>query len=307
MTQTGFAAEQLLSLATSGNLAHNGQKCDGIPTHGEWAIEPKFDGWCLFAHVRDGKVGFYSRTGKPYSGKLPLVEAELLEHFPAGTWLAGEAVAIRATADGSVVNEWSDAQTALTTHGATAAAGRITYMVFDLIAHRGIDARPLPYAKRRKLLEKAFEGKALKRVALTPSFPATPGRHEHLVSVGFEGSMLKQTTASYASGKRGHGILKWKVTVTEDVVVMGFKPGENSFEGMVGAVVFGQYKDGVLVERGRCSGMDMRTRQDMTKHPEKWLGAVIEVRHMGQMKDGWRHPQMRRRRDDKEALQCDWT
>jgi ATP-dependent DNA ligase len=97
-----------------------------------------------------------------------------------------------------------------------------------------------------------------------------------------------------------------KPQTTIDAVIMGFKPGENGFSGLVGAVVFGQYdENGTLVERGRCSGMDMRTRIDMTQNFEsKWMGAVVEIAHMGvSIGEGesgrFRHPQFKRRRTDK--------
>jgi hypothetical protein len=40
---------------------------------------------------------------------------------------------------------------------------------------------------------------------------------------------------------------------------------------------------------------------EATEHPERWLGAILEVRHHGISKDGIpRHPQFSRRRTDLE-------
>lgn len=299
---------ELTTFAQTGGLAHNGESVTAVPATGEWVMEPKLDGWRLIAHVRESDVCFYSRSGKTYNGKLPMVEAELLEHFPADTWLDGEAVAITVAADGKVINEWSKAQSVLTTAGAHGAADKITYMVFDLIAHRGIDARPLAFQNRRKLMEKAISGKGMTHVMLVPQFEATAERHTALVAIGFEGSMLKRLDAKYASGRRGHGLAKWKAVQTADAVVIGFQPGKSSFAGMVGAIRFGQVaEDGMLRERGKCSGMDMQTRMDMTNNPEKWMGRVIEVSYNGKVGAGLRHPQFQRVREDKSAEQCVWS
>jgi bifunctional non-homologous end joining protein LigD len=304
---TATTANALIhSLALSGDLAQNAAAVKkgahvGYPTgHGYW-MEPKLDGWRIIANVYENGVHFYSRSGNAYDGKLPKVEAELLANFPPGTWLDGEAVAIRVE-NGKIINDWGVAQSVLSKLGGHAAADKITYMVFDLIAHRGIDARPLELVDRRVLLERIFEGEDFEAVQLAPIREAQPETHDAFVAAGYEGTIVKQANRPYASGKReGAGWTKIKPSTTIDAVVMGFKPGENGFAGMVGAVIFGQYDDaGNLVERGRCSGMDMRTRESMTKNPDKWLDTVIEVAHMGVMKDGLRHPQFRRHRLDRK-------
>lgn len=292
---------ELRTRASNGTLAHNADRTPAKVTYdGKWAMEPKLDGWRLFAEVREDSVRFYTRSGNQPVGKLPAVEAELLAHFPVGTWLDGEAVAIRFNPDGTVVNEWGSAQSALTKGGVNAAAAKITFMVFDLLAHAGIDARTLPYSTRRSLLVKAFAEKEMGKVQLVASFPASVERHAALVRIGFEGSMFKRLDAPYASGHRGRGQAKSKHEATEDVVVMGFEAGKD-----VGAVVFGQFKDGKLVERGAC-----KRKPDLIPTPDlmAWAGKVLEVKHNGVMPSGaLRHPSMERIRDDKGAEQCLWT
>jgi DNA ligase-1 len=272
-----------------------------------YIAEPKLDGWRLLIHVADDGVHLYTRTGKSHDGSLPMIEAEVGEHLPAGTWLDGEAVAMTVK-DGTVTHEWGTVQSVLgsSTEKAAAQSDKITYMAFDLIAHGGIDARSLPYAKRRDLLERVFEKASMNRLQLVPQVEVTDNSLQALLAQGFEGMVIKDTAARYASGKRGAGWVKVKPQDNLDAVVMGFKPGENGFAGMVGAVIFGQHDaNGKLVEVGRCSGMNMTTRKHMTDNAEAWLGAVIEIKHMGQMPTGgYRHPQFAKRRDDKPAGEC---
>jgi bifunctional non-homologous end joining protein LigD len=271
--------------------------------------EPKWDGWRLLVHRHENGVSLYTRTGKSHDGSLPEIEAELAANLPVGTWLDTEAVAMTMQ-DGKIVHHWNAVQSVLGSGTGKAAAQShlITLVAFDLIAHGNIDARGLSFAKRRELLEGVMGGVEWKRVILSPQVTPTDDTVDALLSQGFEGMVIKDREARYASGKRGKGWTKIKPQDTEDVVVMGFKPGENGFAGMVGAVIFGQYKDGELVERGRCSGMDMKTREHMTANPDAWIGTVIEVAHMGVMESGsWRHPQMKRKRDDKPATACEWT
>lgn len=288
-------------------LAQNAQAAKTVAeAAGDLIAEPKLDGWRMLAQVTDNGVRMFSRTAKEYTGRLPAVEAELAALFPAGTWLDGEAVAIRVE-DGRVFNDWGVAQSALSssTGKGAAHADKITFMAFDLLAHGGIDARPLPFRSRRALLEEALRDEPLQRVQLNAQLPATDETHAALIAAGFEGTVVKNLDAAYASGQRGKGWWKLKATHTIDAVVMGYKDGKDGFAGMVGAVEFGQFVDGVLVSRGFCSGMDMRTRLAITKDQPGWVGAVIEVAHMGAMPSGGlRHPQFKRRRTDKLATDC---
>lgn len=269
--------------------------------------EPKLDGWRLMIHIAEDGVHLYTRTGKSHDGSLPMIEAEVGEHLPAGTWLDGEAVALTVK-DGKVTHEWGTVQSVLGSSTAKAAAlsDKITFMAFDLIAHGGIDARSLPYHKRRDLLERVFAKANLTRLQLVPQVEVSDASLQALLSQGFEGMMVKDTLARYASGQRGAGWVKIKPQDNLDAIVTGFKPGENGFAGMVGAVVFSQYDEsGNLVEIGRCSGMNMTTRKDMTDNPDRWLGAVIEIKHMGVMPTGGlRHPQFAKRRPDKPSEEC---
>lgn len=295
-----------LALASAGRLAQNAEP-GGFPTIRDgWAAEPKYDGWRIIVVIGDGHVDFFSRSGKTYNGKLPKVEAELLAHFPVGTVLDGEVVALTVHGD-AIVNEWGVVQSVLTKLGGKAVEDKITFMVFDLIAHRGIDARPLEWLQRRDLLEQIFENETFESIALTPVVAPTDEQYASLIERGFEGMVLKRLNAPYASGKReGAGWRKAKPTISVEGVIMGFQEGKSGFAGMVGAVIFGQFDNGVLTERGRVSGMDMRTRLSMTNEPQKWVGTVIEVLHegvsIGQTDSGrFRFPRWGRPRPDRAA------
>lgn len=296
--------DDLLTLAAGGKLAQNANTVQTVPD-GANVMEPKLDGWRILAHIGSDTVTYFTRSGNSYPAKqLPRVTEELLASFPADTWLDGEAVALRIEG-GRVVNEWSTAQSVMTKVGGHAAADQVSLMVFDLIAHAGIDARPLPFAKRRSLLELAFEKAGeMRSVTLVPQTEATDANAKAYVAQGFEGAMVKAINARYASGARGRGWSKIKPQTTVEAVVMGFKEGQNGFTGMIGAIVFGQYdENGELIERGRCSGMDIATRKDISAHRDEWVGRVIEVAHHGVIKDKLRHPQFKRVREDKKPEQ----
>lgn len=269
----------------------------------ESVLEPKLDGHRLLAQVTESGVHLWTRNGNDKAAHLPHVASEIAENFPAGTWLDGEAI----IAGGKEIGGSNTVQKALggnPKHAKVYCA--VEYVAFDLLAHGGIDARMIEFGKRRSLLETIFGGAEFESIRLIEQLPAVEESHEILLANGYEGSMVKWLDGKYLSGKRGCGQGKLKAKWTIDAVIMGYKPGENSFTGLIGAVIFGQYDgDGNLVERGRCSGMNMKTREYITKYSEELIGSVIEVGHMGSLQgDGLRHPQFKKFRADKDAKDC---
>jgi ATP-dependent DNA ligase len=279
-------------------------------------LEPKFDGIRLIAIVgEDGECRTFTRSGNEQTGKLPAIEAALAAALPPGSILDGEAVAFD-VAGGRLVQKWGAAQSVLGSGTAKAAlaSGSITYVVFDMLAHGGIDARGLGHGKRRELMETLFENADFgAKIILVPQLAPTEESHDKLIEAGYEGSVVKWEDAPYSSGARGKGMFRLKPQATVDAVVTGYKEGEGSFAGLVGAIHFGQYDaDGILVERGRCSGMDWDTRVYVSANRDACLGRVFEVAHHGAMPPtaakplgALRHPQFKRWRDgEKAAEEC---
>lgn len=276
------------------------------------ALEPKYDGIRLVVRIDDeGVCRTYTRLDNEKTGSLPAIEQALAETLPPGTVLDCEAVAFEKL-DDRLVPVWGKAQSVLGSGTAKAAlaSGAITLVVFDLLAHDGIDARALPYGKRRDLLRMLFDNCDFgPQVILTPQFAATEDSHEALIAAGYEGSVVKWLDSPYSSGKRGKGWFRLKPQTTVDVVVTGYKEGEGAFSGLVGAIHFGQYDEGgILVERGRCSGMDWKTRCAVSADRDGHLGKVFELAHHGAMPPtdakpygALRHPQFKRWRDDRKA------
>lgn len=307
-TQSYAAPESAKNLAQNADKPKAGLTPDSYADNPRFIGEPKMDGWRLLVHVADDGVHLYTRAGNSKDGSLPNIEAEIGEQLPAGTWLDGEAVAMTIE-DGKVKEDWGTVQSVLGSGTAKAAAQseKITYVVFDLISHGGYDARSLPYAKRRSLLESLFAKTSFSsRIQIAAQVQVSDNSVDALLAQGFEGMVIKDREARYASGQRGKGWIKIKPSDNLDVVVTGFKAGQNGFTGMVGAVEFGAYDEqGNLVNTGRCSGMDMKVRQDMTDNPEKYIGTVIEIQHMGKMPTGgYRHPQFKKHRTDKPTTDC---
>src|SRR5690242_4081202 len=113
---------------------------------GGCAYEPKYDGWRAAIVVpAAGGPHVLSRHGRRLDGQFREVSAAATR-LAAGTMLGGELVA------------WRDGALAFAALAARGAAGRQVpgvghgFAAFDLLELAGLDARPLPYDERRRLL-----------------------------------------------------------------------------------------------------------------------------------------------------------
>lgn len=77
----------------------------------------------------------------------------------------------------------------------------------------------------------------------------------------------------------------------------------------IGGIIFGEYEDGILIERGTCSGMTESIREDISINPDKYIGKVIEVDAMERIKKtkALRQPVFKRFRDDKLPEDCQYN
>lgn len=267
-------------------------------------MEPKLDGHRMLAKVDSAGVRMYARSGVDKSGKLPAIERWLAESILYGTILDGEIIAPNATG-----GDWAGVQTILGADSKQSTA--LVYVVFDVLQLMGEDVRLHPLHVRRSFLERMFGGSGGETegpVTLVAQYPYDSEKVQRLIAGGWEGAIVKDKTGTYRSGRHTGGWIKVKGMETADVVVMGATEGRGKFTGQIGALVFGEYVNGELVERGQCSGMTDAERAYFTEARDVGMtleGMVIEVRHFGvHPTGGWKSAQFKRIRTDKLPEEC---
>lgn len=280
-----------------------------IKTLSSYAMEPKYDGARLLVVKRGSTISCETRTGNDHTHKFDHIIAAL-KNIPGDFVLDGEVVDIKAVVsiDGKdvPVSRWAGVQSVLSSSGKK---NSLSFVVFDCLMADGKDIRTMPDVLRRKKAAQLVEASKGKSVILTARWDSYDADiYQQMVDSGVEGAILKNQFAPYRSGHRpAQTWVKLKPFSTADVVIMGFKPGEGSFKGLIGAIEFGQYKNGKLTARSRCSGMDFAFRKELTDNGTDYVNRVIEIRYMGMTDDGnFRHPVFSRLRDDKSAEMCTW-
>ena len=168
------------------------------PTCEDWVLQAKWDGFRLLVEIpRAGAVRAWSRHGASLGERVP----QILEPFgemPAGTIVDGELVAL-GELGGRPVQDFASVRRAVLT-GDAQAGGRLRFVAFDLLMVGGSDVRARPWFERDEQLRRWVPGCEVVRVI--ESGPVSRERHDAIVSLGFEGTVIKRRRSSYRAGRQ---------------------------------------------------------------------------------------------------------
>jgi ATP-dependent DNA ligase len=254
---------------------------DDLPPAGDWAFEPKWDGFRAVAW--SGEVRLDSRNQRPLLRYFPELEAPL-RALPAGTVVDGEVVVVR---DDRL--DFDALQNRL--HPAASRAARLAretpagLVAFDLLAAGGDDLREAPFDERREKLVSLAAG-------LPPPWVLTPSTTDRDIAWGWfgefeaagcDGIVAKRRQGPYVEGKRA--MIKVKHRRTVDCVVGGYRTTEAG-DG-VASILLGLHDGaGRLHFIGHCSGFPAGGRAPLLRRLEELrsadsFGVAGEVRRPG--------------------------
>ncbi len=226
---------------------------DHIPAGDDWQYEIKFDGYRLLTRIDGTSVRCFTRNGHDWSEKLPALVRSIGALKLAPCWLDGELVALNAHA----VPDFQALQNAVDS-GQTRA---LTYFVFDIPFHDGVDLRHEPLSARRTLLRRVVsKGKPATSVRFSEAFAGDPAS---LLSsareAGLEGLIGKRLNSTYRSA-RSPDWVKLKTGHRQEFVTGGYTDPKGSRAG-IGSLLLGVHDaDGALRYAGSVgSGFDERT------------------------------------------------
>lgn len=192
-----------------------------------WHHEVKWDGFRAVAAVADGRATLRSRGGLDLTAAYPeLAELGLLLREHAAV-LDGEIVVLDDAGRPSFELLQNRARGTRPAH----------YMAFDLLRLDGRQLLRTPYLERRAALV-ALLGEAGQHVHV-PADLGTNAADALAASAeaGLEGIVSKRDDSVYQPGRRGHTWVKVKNTHTQDVVIVGWVPGESARARTIGALL----------------------------------------------------------------------
>lgn len=305
-----------------------------LPKGDGWVYEPKWDGFRCLAFRQGGNVLLQAKSGKPLTRYFPEVVERLRKFAPDHFVLDGELLV--ASGDGFAFDALQ-----MRLHPAESRIGRLatetpaTLMAFDLlVSPDGGDVSGEPLAARRAALQAFVAAAADPYLRLSPQTADLTDAQAWLAKGGpsVDGVMAKRVDDAYAPGERA--MVKVKRIRTADCVVGGFRYGGGT--ELVGSLLLGLYRDGLLHHVGFTSGLSAAERPALTRRlealieapgftgkapggPSRWATArsaywrplrpelVVEVAFDQVTGDRFRHgTRLVRWRPDKAARQCDF-
>lgn len=204
-----------------------------------WGYEMKWDGVRAVAYLDGRGLRLVSRNDLDVTISYP-------ELVPLAAGLGGE----QAVLDGEIVSfdatgrpsfgrlqermHVQDRQTAARLAG----SAPVTYLVFDVLHLAGRSTIGLPYRQRREVLEGlVLDGPSWR---VPPSF--TGGGADVLAASGeqrLEGVLAKRLDSVYRPGRRSPDWVKVKHVRTQEVVIVGWRPGNGRRAGRIGSLILG--------------------------------------------------------------------
>lgn len=274
-----------------------------------WAFEMKWDGFRALAHVSHGRVRLVSRSGKDMTVTYPELQA-LADQVPAEALplvVDGEIVALDARGRPSFRRLQQRANIA---KPADVAAARrkvtVDLMVFDVLETAGRSLSKQPYDERREVLEDVL-GDASAPVHVPPAFDGDlDAAMETSRRLGLEGVVAKRRDGTYSSGRRSSLWLKLKHARSQEVVVVGWRPGHGDRTHLMGSLLLAVPDGGRLVYVGRVgSGFTDAERRDLVTELgrlERTTPAAVGVPREDTADARWVSP-----RRVAEVVYAEWT
>ncbi|MFQ5908842.1 MAG: ATP-dependent DNA ligase [Thermoplasmata archaeon] len=219
---------------------------------GKSALEFKYDGLRIQAHVDPAAVVLYSRRLDNLTEQFPDIVEALRDAFHGkSAILDGEAVPIDLNTGAFL--PFQEVSHRRRKYGVQEAIQEIpvALLVFDCLYLDGKELLEQSYAKRRKALERAISETDRVRLAeqiVTDDQDEAQRFFEDVIERGGEGLIAKDLDSPYEAGSRGWQWIKYKrdyraeLADTVDLVIVGSFAGRGRRAGTYGALLMAAYE-----------------------------------------------------------------
>jgi bifunctional non-homologous end joining protein LigD len=207
------------------------------PDDDAWGYEFKWDGVRAIVYVDGGRARALSRNNRDITPSYPELSEMAAAIGSRRLILDGELVAF--DADGRPSFGELQSRMHVTERNAVrrlVTQKPVTFLIFDLLYDDGESLLSTAYSERRERLDAlGLAGDSWH----TPPWFAGGGAKVFAASKQqrLEGIVMKRLTSTYSPGARSRDWLKLKNMVMQEVVIVGWKPGEGHREGAIGALL----------------------------------------------------------------------
>ncbi len=257
---------------------------------GECALEYKYDGLRVQAHISRDNIQLYSRQLENITEQFPEIVEGLKAAIRAKEAIVeGEAVPVDAnTGEFLPFQEVSRRRGRKTDVARMAQDFPVTLFVFDCLLLEDEDLTTKTYLERRASLDEILkESDRVRRATYKRSADAKVAEafFDEALQAGCEGLMAKALSSTYDAGARGFQWIKFKkeystqMSDTIDLVAVGAFAGRGKRAGAYGALLMAAYDADADVFRTTCklgTGFDDETLFGL---PERFKSGTVPHRH----------------------------
>jgi len=220
---------------------------------GTCAMEYKYDGMRVQAHITKDSVKLYSRRLEDLTKNFPDIASALKEALKGSEAIVeGECVSVD-TKNGRLL-PFQEVTHRRRKHGMDDAVKDypVKIFLFDILHTEGKDTTTLPYTKRREILASSFNAReniVMSNMRIVSSAQEAESFFSEALSAGCEGIMAKSVSdeSVYRAGSRGFLWIKYKKDYhketidTYDLAVVGAFYGMGKRKGRYGALLMAAY------------------------------------------------------------------
>ena len=235
-----------------------------------WLFEVKWDGYRVEAVVRGDAVRLWTRRRQDAAGYFPDLAAATGWIQAREAIVDGEVVALdeQGRPQFSLLQDHTGIRTGRSPGGKRRGApARIVYQVFDLLFLDGRSLLDVPLEERKRLLHDRLRPHPMVRYAghvETDGIAFFDAARQQEV----EGIVAKLRRSPYEPDRRSRSWLKLKVRREQEVVVVGWLPGQGSAVEL-GSLILGVRSGEHWLHAGQVgSGFTARTRRDLRSQLE---------------------------------------
>lgn len=246
-------------LATAGSTAD-------LTDDDEWVFEMKWDGVRAIVEISPDGLRLVSRNGNDMTALYPeLAGAADVVHGETAV-LDGEIVALNRAGrpDFGLLQTRMKLSRRADIEKASAKTP-VDLMLFDLLYLDGNSLLELGYGQRRQILAEAVDS-GEGRIHVPPVIGSSA--QDAVASsreLGLEGVMAKKADGLYSPGNRSRSWIKLKNQFTQEVIVVGWRPGSGRRANRVGSLLVAVPEDGTLRYVGRVgTGFSEKELTDLT-------------------------------------------
>jgi DNA ligase-1 len=274
---------------------------------GKCALEYKYDGLRVQAHVSPKRIELFSRHLENITVQFPEVVERLRSAIKGREAIVeGEAVPVDPnTGEFLPFQEVSRRRGRKTDLERMAKEFPVTLFTFDCLLRGDEDLTAHPYRERRKALESILQpndGIRWATVRIMDSAKEAESFFDEALQAGCEGLMAKALESTYDAGARGFQWIKFKkeysaaLSDTIDLVVIGAFAGRGKRAGTYGALLMAAYDEQADVFRTTCklgTGFDDETLRTIPERLKPWRRDRPPARVESKLEaDVWFEPQI---------------